>query len=101
MRCLNCTTVCADSDPFCPTCRRPMQRHHRSGGFRHLGVPKGAVLFMAIGLAVFNVLAPRWFPSHGDGINWQRVYWSGVVGAVCAVIGAGLGMLMSATGNKD
>jgi hypothetical protein len=53
-----------------------------------------ATLFMIGGIVVFNVNASEWFPAPaGGGINHERIFWAGVVGAVCAGLGGLLGMV--------
>jgi hypothetical protein len=94
VRCLNCHTVCGDTDTICPTCRKPFARRVRQRDWG-ISVSKYAVVAMLIGEAVFNALAPRWFPSSGRGINTQRLLWAAVVGAVCAVLGGIVGMLLA------
>jgi hypothetical protein len=57
-----------------------------------------AVMFMVIGGAIFNALAPRWFSRPpGGGINFEQAAWAGVVGAACAVLGAAVGMMMGSS----
>ena len=59
------------------------------------------VVFLAIGIAGFQAVAPRLLPTPpGGGINMERVLWAGVVGAVCAVVGAGIGKLIDNLGGK-
>jgi hypothetical protein len=53
------------------------------------------VVFVVIGQAVFNALAPRWFHPVKGGINYEQVMWAGVVGAACAVVGLCVGLIAS------
>jgi hypothetical protein len=53
------------------------------------------MIFLALGIGVFQVVAPRLFPTPPGGIfNWERILWAGLVGGVCAGIGAGIGKLI-------
>src|SRR5262245_10448746 len=50
------------------------------------------IVFLAVGIGVFQAVTPTLFPRPpGGGINLERTLWAGIVGAACAVIGAGIG----------
>jgi hypothetical protein len=54
-----------------------------------------SVVFIALGIGIFQAVAPQLFPTPpGGGFNMMRIVAAGVVGAVCAVIGAGVGGLI-------
>jgi hypothetical protein len=54
-----------------------------------------ALVFMIVGLACFHVVSPRWFPSSaGHGFNTEEMVWAGVVGAVWALFGGLVGVLL-------
>jgi hypothetical protein len=60
-----------------------------------------AIAFLVVGIVGFQVVAPKLFPTPpGGGINFERTLWAGVVGAVAAVIGAGVGKLIEAVVKK-
>jgi hypothetical protein len=53
------------------------------------------IVFVAGGVGVFQAVGPRLFPSPpGGGFNVEQIMWSGIVGAVCVGIGAGIGKLI-------
>ena len=89
MRCDHCGTLCAPGDPVCPGCRGPAAPDPAASG-RPSPVQFCTMLFMFIGIAWFNAMAPRWYPSRG-GINMDRVLMSGLVAMVCGTIGGCLG----------
>jgi uncharacterized membrane protein len=54
-----------------------------------------AIVFLVIGIVVFQVVAPNLFPTPaGGGINWTRSIMAGVVGGACAALGAVVGLLI-------
>jgi hypothetical protein len=54
-----------------------------------------SILFLVIGIVVFQFVGPQLFPTPpGGGMNWTRVMWAGIVGGVSALIGAGIGKLI-------
>lgn len=55
-----------------------------------------AFLFLVVGIALFESLAPGLFRRQGDGIDANRALWAGVVGAISAVIGASIGKMIDA-----
>jgi hypothetical protein len=53
------------------------------------------IIFLVIGIAVFNVVAPKLFPPPPEGgMNWTQVMWAGIVGGLSALVGAGIGKLI-------
>jgi hypothetical protein len=98
MRCRNCLTVCDDTDTVCSFCRRPISRSKVKSSTPSMSIY--SIVFMAIGLAIYNFLAPRWFPSSGRGFNYEQMMWAGVVGGACALFGAFVGMLLGSS-NAD
>ena len=53
------------------------------------------IVCLAIGIGVFQVVAPRFFPTPpGGGFNYERILAAGGVGLVSALIGAGIGTLI-------
>jgi hypothetical protein len=95
MKCTACGILNGDADTTCFACHRPLPRAAEKGPRSKVTVL--TIIFMVIGMSAFNVLGPRWFPelAEGNGINLQRAAWSGVVGAVAAVLGAGIGYCLS------
>lgn len=54
-----------------------------------------SIVFVAMGIGIFQVVGPQLFPTPpGGGINLMRILGAGAVGAVCGVIGAGVGVLI-------
>jgi hypothetical protein len=54
-----------------------------------------AVVFVLVGLTVFQSLASSPGPApRGGGLDWDRVQSAGIVGGVCAAVGAGVGKLI-------
>ena len=99
MRCLNCLTVCSDTDTMCPFCRKPITLAKRK--MNTTSISGFAVGFMVIGICIFNTVAPRLFPpTPGGGINGSQLLAAGAVGAVCAVVGGFLGALLGFGGDK-
>lgn len=96
-KCLNCHMVCAPDDKNCPFCH--YQITNTSSALKKsaaAGSAKFAILFTVIGSAIYNsVLAPKWYPSNGGGINNDRLLMAAVVGACCAVVGMIFGSLIS------
>jgi hypothetical protein len=95
MKCTACGILNGDSDTTCFACHKPLPRAAEKGPKSKVGL--SASLCMIVAMAGFNALAPRWFPdlAEGGGISLRRAAWSGVVGAVAAVVGAGIGYLLS------
>jgi hypothetical protein len=98
MRCRNCLTVCEETATVCSFCRRPLSRSKRQWGSRSVAVYP--VVFTAIGIAIFNTFSPRWFPSPAGGFNYERMFWAGVVGGGCALVGGVLGMLLGSSNDE-
>ncbi len=102
MKCLNCQTIVSDKDPYCPVCHKPANRSKWMGPKATAKVTTCSVLFLAIGVAIFNVFAKKWFPTPpGGGINWEQAMWAGVVGAASAVVGALIGSCLGGPGGRD
>jgi hypothetical protein len=97
MKCTACGILNGDSDTTCFACHRPLPRTAEKGPKSK--VTLSATLCMIVAISGFNVLAPRWFPdlAEGGGISLRRAAWSGVVGAVAAVLGAGIGYCLGPT----
>lgn len=54
-----------------------------------------AIVFVVVGLAVFETLASDHFPAPREGgLNWDRVLWAAIVGGISGGIGAGVGKLI-------
>ncbi|MCI0380386.1 MAG: hypothetical protein L0215_22605 [Gemmataceae bacterium] len=69
------------------------QRQPRPGESKTISVC--AIIFVVIGIVIFQIFGKQWFPDPPDGgFAWQRVMWSGIVGAVSALIGAGVGIVI-------
>jgi hypothetical protein len=57
------------------------------------------IICLVIGIVGFQIVAPGLFPTPpGGGFNIERTLWAAVVGAVSAVIGAGIGTLIDRLG---
>lgn len=52
------------------------------------------ILFLGIGIAVFLIASPSLLPRQRGGFDFRRPLWGAVVGAVSALIGAGIGKLI-------
>jgi hypothetical protein len=53
------------------------------------------IVFVVAGIAIFQAVAPRFFPPPPEGgLDMQRTLWAGIVGAVCGGVGAGVGKLI-------
>jgi hypothetical protein len=91
MKCTACGILNGDTDTVCFACRHRLPGAAKGGPRSTVAV--SMIVCMVIGTSAFNVLGPQWFPElrEGGGINLQRAAWSGVVGAVAAVLGAGIG----------
>jgi hypothetical protein len=54
-----------------------------------------ALIFVALGIGIFQAVAPSLFPPPPvGGFNFTRFFWAAVVGAVCGGVGAGVGKLI-------
>jgi hypothetical protein len=53
------------------------------------------LVFLVVGVGIYQAVAPGLFPRpEGGGSNVSRILIAAVVGAVCAVPGAGVGGLI-------
>lgn len=100
MRCLNCHTVCADTDRKCISCGAPI------GNAAHRQPPQTRPFFsivLMIGGAVgYNVVHPpdKAVAANGGKINMEHVMWAGVVGAICASVGGLLDVMLGGERKK-
>jgi hypothetical protein len=94
MRCLNCLTVCADTDTRCISCGAPI----RSPSYKQKTQQKPffAVVFMLLGSAGYNFLSPpaQAVASNGGQINVEHAMMAGVGGGFCALFGGLLDWLL-------
>jgi hypothetical protein len=90
MRCLNCHTAIADTDPVCPFCRASIAQP----GYQRKDAAKPffAIVFMVVGGAAYNFLSPA--GPHASGIDMSRCVTAGFVGGLCALVGGVLDYLL-------
>jgi hypothetical protein len=93
MRCPNCQTLCADTDANCPKCQVGLTRPTQGAPMALVG--KCSLIAMVAGQAVFHALAPRLFTPVRRGLNPDQVMWAFIIGGLCALLGAAVGMLLS------
>jgi hypothetical protein len=92
MRCLNCGTVVADSDPACRSCGAQCTTPVRDQD-PGLPVPYLAALFSLVGMFSYPFLNPPDHPIHDREIIQQKkteAYVWGLIGAFLGSIGDGL-----------
>lgn len=57
------------------------------------------IVCVALGIGVWQGVGPILFPSPpGGGFNMMRIVGAAIVGAVCGVIGVGIGKLIDSPG---
>jgi hypothetical protein len=92
MKCPHCNSLCAEHQPTCLECRRPLTLDDEPSP----QLPwRAATLFMALGLAISVAFIPHSFPSKSDGpINYERAACIALVSGVCGLTGYLIGSVV-------
>jgi hypothetical protein len=89
VKCPRCHSICADNDRACYSCEAPL-RVSSSGGSPLAG--RLATLFACLGACIAPMYANA--PSRPSaGINWTKVHYAGLGGAVGGALGFFVGSL--------